>query len=69
MGVEKSLGSLEVGKNATLMISSGNPLEIDCQVESAFIDGRAVDLTDRHKQLRDKYLEKYKQQDAARKPE
>ncbi|MBN8625619.1 MAG: amidohydrolase family protein [Planctomycetes bacterium] len=69
MGVDKQLGSLEVGKNATLMITSGDPLEIDCQVEAAYIDGRAVDRTDRHKQLRDKYLHKYEQQDAARKPE
>jgi hypothetical protein len=36
-------------------------------VTSAFIDGRKVDLTDRHKQLYEKYQKKYEQIEATKK--
>lgn len=65
-GVDKELGSLEKGKSATLIVTTGDPLDIECQVTAAYIDGREVDLTDRHKQLRDKYQQKYQQINAAR---
>lgn len=60
-GVGDQLGSLEKGKAATLFISTGDPLEITTQVTAAYIDGRAVDLSDRHKRLWHKYEEKYRQ--------
>ncbi|MEC9094314.1 MAG: amidohydrolase family protein, partial [Planctomycetota bacterium] len=62
LGVNKSVGSLEKGKDATFFISDQTPLEITNQVEKAFIQGREVDLSDRHKRLYRKYQEKYKQQ-------
>ena len=52
---------LEKGKNATVFVSDGDPLLFDTNILSAYIDGRKVDMNDRHKMLRDKYLEKYKQ--------
>lgn len=56
MGVDDRLGSLEEGKSATLIISSGDIFDFATHnVESMFIDGRAVDLNNRHKQLYDKY--------------
>ena len=61
IGVSDRLGSLEPGKSATLIITSGDPLEMTTDVEMAFIDGREIDLSSRHTQLRDKYREKYKQ--------
>jgi imidazolonepropionase-like amidohydrolase len=61
LGVDDRLGSLEVGKEATLIVTDGDPLEITTQVERAFIRGRAVDLGSRHTQLYDKYRTKYKQ--------
>ena len=61
IGVSDHLGSLEPGKSATLIITSGDPLEMTTDVEMAFIDGREIDLPSRHTQLRDKYREKYKQ--------
>jgi len=59
LGVDNKLGSLEVGKHATLFISDGNILDIRANVEMAFINGRAIDLSDRHKLLYEKYRQKY----------
>jgi imidazolonepropionase-like amidohydrolase len=59
LGVADQVGSLQVGKDATLIITDGDPLEITTQVEMEFIQGREIDLTSRHTQLYEKYLEKY----------
>ena len=56
------LGSLSAGKDATLIVTSGDPLEITSQVEKAFIQGRPVDLSNRQKRLFEKYSEKYRRQ-------
>ncbi|MCH7763158.1 MAG: amidohydrolase family protein [Candidatus Marinimicrobia bacterium] len=61
LGIADQVGSLEVGKDATLFISDGDPLEIMTRVEQLYIQGRKVDMGDRHKILRDKYTEKYRQ--------
>jgi imidazolonepropionase-like amidohydrolase len=65
LGIADRVGSLEVGKDATLFIANGDILETPTQVEFAFIQGRQVDLSDRHKRLWKKYQEKYRRQDAA----
>ena len=59
-GFDDRVGSLEVGKDATLIVTSGDPLEIMTQVEMEFIQGRKVDLTSRHTMLYEKYKEKYR---------
>lgn len=59
-GVDKQLGSLEVGKDASLIITSGDPMEFTSTVDMMFIEGRKIDLRNRHTQMRDKYLERYK---------
>jgi imidazolonepropionase-like amidohydrolase len=59
MGVADRVGSLEVGKDATLFIADGDILETATHVTAAFIQGRTVDLTSRHTQLYEKYKEKY----------
>ena len=56
------VGSLDADKDATLIVTDGDPLETATQVEAAFIQGRAVDLNDRHKRLWKKYEEKYRRQ-------
>lgn len=60
-GVADRVGSLEVGKDATLIVTDGDPLETPTQVEAAFVQGRRVDLDNRHKRLGRKYEEKYRQ--------
>lgn len=62
LGVGDRVGSLEVGKDATLIVTDGDPLEITTQVVMEFIGGRAVDLSSRHTQLYEKYRAKYIQQ-------
>ena len=61
LGVEDQVGSLEANKDATLFIADGDILDVRTQVNMAFIFGRRVDLSDRHKTLYSKYRNKYKQ--------
>lgn len=63
LGVSKRVGTLERGKDATLIIATGDPLKTSTQVTSAWIRGRAVDLSSRHTQLYEKYREKYRQRE------
>ncbi len=60
LGIADQLGTIEPGKAATLMVTTGDPLDLPTQVEAAFIDGRRIDLSNRHTRLRDKYLERYR---------
>jgi imidazolonepropionase-like amidohydrolase len=60
LGVAQRIGSLEAGKDATLIVTSGDPLETPTQVTRAFLQGRAVDLSNRQKRLWEKYQEKYR---------
>lgn len=59
LGVADRLGSLEPGKDANVIITSGDPLEISTQVEAAWIAGRPVDLSNKQTRLFDKYRRKY----------
>ncbi|MBT4767634.1 MAG: amidohydrolase family protein [Phycisphaerae bacterium] len=59
IGVGDKLGSLEPGKSATFIVTTGDPLQLRTDVEQAWIDGRPIDLSSRHTQLRDKYRQKY----------
>jgi imidazolonepropionase-like amidohydrolase len=59
LGVGDKVGSLEVGKHATLFVATGDPLDTPTQVEMAWITGRKVELNDRHKRLYRKYEQKY----------
>lgn len=61
LGVDDRLGSLEPGKDATLFISDGDPLENSTTIEQAWIAGRPVDLRSRHTELDAKYRAKYGQ--------
>ena len=61
LGVNDRLGSIEVGKDATLFIADEDILDVRSQVEIAFISGKKIDMSDRHKDLFDKYKKKYKQ--------
>ena len=59
LGVDADLGSLEVGKKATLIVSEGDIFDFDgSNVILEFIEGRATDLDDKQKELYRKYREK-----------
>ena len=55
LGVADRLGSLEVGKDATLVVTDGDLLDIRTTVLRAWLAGRELDLSDRHKRLYEKY--------------
>lgn len=59
LGVGDELGSLEVGKRATIIVTDGDPLEIPTQVEIAFVDGRRIELKNLQTELYEKYRRKY----------
>ena len=59
LGIEDKVGSLEEGKDATLFISNGDILDIRSNVEQAYIMGKKIDMSDRHKMLNKKYTQKY----------
>lgn len=61
LGFENRVGSLQEGKDATLLITTGNPLEYSTQIEQAYIQGRKIDMIDAHRELYDKYLQKVEQ--------
>lgn len=61
MGIGDRTGSLETGKDATLFISEGDALDMrSCQVTAAFIQGREINLDNKHKALNRRFEEKYK---------
>ena len=61
-GVQKNYGSIEIGKSATLFVSTGMALDaLTNKLEFAFIDGRNVELQNRHTRLSEKYRARYKQ--------
>lgn len=55
-GLDKGVGTLEVGKDADLVVWSGDPLELTTFADQVFIRGKAVPMTDRQRELRDRYL-------------
>ena len=60
MGVADKAGSIEVGKDANIIVSDGDILDMrTSNVTDAFIQGRKIDLTDKHKLLNEKYEQKY----------
>lgn len=63
-GCADRVGSLEVGKDATLIITTGDPLDIRSEVTAAYVQGRPLDLASRHTKLYEKYQEKYRQKEA-----
>lgn len=60
LGVDKTTGSIEIGKDATLFISDGDALDMKSnKIEQAFIQGRNINLDNLHKQLDKKFSDKY----------
>ncbi len=55
-GVAEQIGSLENGKQADLVIWSGDPLEVTQAAEQVFIKGVSMPMESRQTKLRDRYL-------------
>ena len=61
MGISDRVGSLEPGKQATLLITTGTPLDMTSDIEQSYIQGREIDMNDIQKHFFDKYMEKVRQ--------
>jgi imidazolonepropionase-like amidohydrolase len=61
MGLDDRIGSLEPGKQATLMITTGTPIDMTSDIEQAYIQGRELDMNDIQKHFFTKYMEKVRQ--------
>jgi imidazolonepropionase-like amidohydrolase len=60
LGVANKTGSLEVGKDANIVIAQGDILDMrSCLISHCFIQGRQVSLDNKQKQLNERYKSKY----------
>ena len=59
LGVADRLGSLEAGKDASFLVSDGDPLDVRSEIVAAYLNGQPLDLGSRHTRLRDKFEGKY----------
>ncbi|HEV8117184.1 MAG TPA: amidohydrolase family protein [Thermoanaerobaculia bacterium] len=55
LGVADRIGSLEPGKDATLIVTDGDILDLRTHVLAAYLDGRPLDLSDKQKRLYERY--------------
>jgi imidazolonepropionase-like amidohydrolase len=55
-GLGDSLGSLDVGKTANVVVANGDPLDVRTSVKQVFIEGTAVPMVSRQTRLRDEYM-------------
>jgi len=60
LGVDGDLGSIEVGKSASLVLTDGDILEVRTNVLAEWVDGRPVDLSSKHTRLWEKYRDRPK---------
>jgi imidazolonepropionase-like amidohydrolase len=54
-GFGDTLGSLDVGKTANLVLANGDPLDVRTDVKQVYIQGVAVPMVSRQTKLRDEY--------------
>jgi imidazolonepropionase-like amidohydrolase len=56
LGVADSLGSIEPGKAANLLVARGDPLEVRTEITHVIINGQDVDLANKHLALYERYM-------------
>jgi imidazolonepropionase-like amidohydrolase len=56
-GVDAMVGTIEVGKDADLVIWSADPLELTSYPDQVYIQGAAISMESRQTLLRDRYLQ------------
>lgn len=60
LGIADRTGSIEAGKDANIIISEGDILDMESsKVTNAFIQSRQISLDDKHKQLYERYNQRY----------
>jgi imidazolonepropionase-like amidohydrolase len=66
LGVADRVGSLDPGKDATLIVTDGDLFDSRSRVVAAYLDGRELDLTDKQKRLYERYRNRPKPQESPR---
>ena len=60
LGIDDRTGTLEVGKDANIVISQGDILDMKSSIiTNAYIQGRGINLSSKHTQLYERYKHKY----------
>jgi hypothetical protein len=60
IGVDSRVGTIEVGKDATLFVSEGDVMDMkSCIVSHAFVSGKLVNLPTKQEELYERYSKKY----------
>lgn len=59
-GVDDRIGSIAVGKDASLAVWTGDPLQITSNLVALYQKGESLDLSDRHKRLWERYRKRPK---------
>jgi hypothetical protein len=60
IGVDGRVGTIEVGKDATLFVSEGDVMDMkSCIVSHAFVSGKLVNLPTKQEELYERYSKKY----------
>ncbi|HEY5544810.1 MAG TPA: amidohydrolase family protein [Gemmatimonadaceae bacterium] len=54
-GVDRDFGSIEVGKVANVIVTTGDPIDIRSQIKEVFVKGRRMQFDDRHTKLYEQY--------------
>ena len=65
LGVEKELGSIEPGKRANLILTTGDPLQVATQTVLLFIDGKPIAPVSKHTKLYERYQQRLREVEAA----
>ncbi len=68
-GVDNTLGSLEAGKIADVVVWDGDPLETTSFPRTVFIEGQEVPPVSRQTELRDRYMQRLKLGPYAKSPQ
>jgi hypothetical protein len=67
LGIDDKTGSIEVGKDANIVVSAGDILDMATNnIEYAFITGRSISLDNKHKQLYRRFSVKYENMPAGK---
>ena len=60
LGIDKQVGSLDVGKHANIVILDGSPLQVTSQVKGVFVDGRPFRPESRQTRFYQRYRRRLK---------
>jgi imidazolonepropionase-like amidohydrolase len=59
-GIDDQVGTIETGKLANLIVTNGDPFEVQTQVKYLFIKGQLTSLNNRHLDLYEQYRKRPK---------